>query len=245
MSVDMNKPGEGAATQQLAPVAPLAYRMPRVNLLPPEIGQAQTLKRTQVFAGVGVIAVVGLLAGGYLLTALDAGRASDQLRAEQATSAQLNTEKAKYAEVTAVKNEVEAVKQARQTAMSADVLWASQVDQIVSEMPADMTFKSMTIAFYDDGKIPDAETNPLANPNAVGSIKVEAIGTNHSTAAAWLEAGARHPGFVNPYLTTSAYGLDDTKVKTLYTSELRFTPELYSGRYEPGGSANPETGKVG
>ena len=242
MSIDMNKPDAGDATAVVAPVTQAAaYQVPKVNLLPPEIEEARKFRSTRLVLGGAVLGVVGLLAGGYLWATLDAANAADELAAEQATTQQLNGEKGKYARVPEVLAEVDAVRQARQASMTQDVLWAPQLDQIVTEMPADMTFKSLTMAFDTS----DSMTDPLQDPEAVGSIVIEAIGTNHTTAAAWLEAAAKHPGYVNPYLSTSSYAEEGGQVKTVFTSNTRFTPEVYSGRYEPNGSKTAETGKVG
>lgn len=241
MSIDMNKPGAGDTTT-VAPVTQAPYQIPRVNLLPPEIEAERSFRTTRIALGGAVLGVVGLLAGGYLWATLDANNAADDLAAEQATTQQLNDEKGKYARVPEVLSEVEAVRQARQASMTQDVLWAPQLDQIVTEMPADMSFKSMTIAFDADTT---SVTNPLQNPDGVGSIAVESLGTNHTTAAAWLEAASKHPGYVNPFLSASTYTDEAGQVKTMFTTSTRFTPEIYSGRYEPNGSKTAETGKVG
>ena len=241
MSVDMNQPAEGT-TQQLAPVTAAPYQIPRVNLLPPEIGQAAAFKRTQLGSGLALGAVVLLLGAGFGLAVMDANRAADELATEQATTQQLTTEKGKYARVTEVHNEVEAVRGARQIAMTTDVLWSRQLDQIVTELPADMALKSLTVAFDADGGTA-AATNPLNDPNTVGAISIEAYGPNHITTAAWLEAAAKHPGFANPYYSSSTYTDENGLVRTLASSNVRFTPEIYSGRYEPGGSKTVEAGK--
>lgn len=241
MSIDMNKPDAGD-TVTMAPVTHTAYQIPRVNLLPPEIAAERTFRTTQVVCGATVLGVVGLLAGGYLLSVLGADRAADALAAEQTVSQELTTEKGRYVRVTEVRNEVDAVRGARQVAMRQDILWAPQLDQIVTEMPPDMTFRSLTLAVDETENAADA-TNPLADPNAIGSFQFEAVGTNHSTAAAWLESQATHPGFVDPYLTQSSYADDNGRVQTVFTSHLKFTPELYSGRFDPDGSQAVDAGK--
>lgn len=236
MSTSLNK------TEVAAP-AVTEYRIPRVNLLPPEIREAREFKKTQgVLAGalVGVIALIGV---GFGLSVWDLNRAENDLAAEQATTAQLNTEKAKYARVTEVKNEADAVNTARQTSMTQDVLWTQQVDQIVTEMPADMTFAKLTMTFDATGGSVDLN-NPLANPSGVGTITVDALGKNHTTAAAWLEAEAAHPGYVTPYLTSSEYTDENGNILTKYTTTMRFTPDVFSGRYQPGGSKSVQTGKA-
>ena len=241
MSIDMNKQDAGDTTM-VAPVIQDAYQIPRVNLLPPEIEAERNFRTTRVILGGAVLGVVGLLAGGYLWATLDANKAADELATEQATTQQLTTERGTYARVPEVLREVESVRQARQVVMNQDVLWAPQLDQVVTEMPGDMIFKSMSVAF-DSGS--GSSSNPLQNPDGVGSIAVEALGTNHTTAAAWLEAASQHPGFVDPMMNTSTYVDEAGLVKTQFSSTVRFTPEIYSGRYEPNGSKSAETGKVG
>lgn len=243
MSIDMNKSGDATATAPV-PLSQQTYVMPRVNLLPPEIGEAEAFKRTRLILAGAVVGVVALLGVGYGLASWDAARAADELAAEQATTQRLTTEKGKYAQVTEVKNKTDAVRKARTTAMATDVLWAQQVDQIVGEMPADMTFTSMSIAFDPASASASAATNPLANPTVLGTISVEALGNNHDTAVAWVEAEGQHKGFTDVHLSASTVADLNGQVKTSFSTTMRFTPQLLSGRYEANGTKTLETGKV-
>lgn len=226
-------------TQQVAHTA-TAYQLPRVNLLPPEVREAREFKRSQGLLAGALAGVVVLLGAGYGLSVWDANRAADDLAAEQVTTAQLNTEKGKYSRVTEVMNQAAAVSSARQSSMATDVLWAQQIDQIVTEMPADMSFAKLTMTF---DTMVSPSSDPLADPSSVGTITVDAIGKNHTTAAAWLEAEKAHPGYVDAYLTGSIYADESGTAVTRYTTTMRFTPDIFSGRYQPGGSKNVQLGK--
>lgn len=244
MSIDMNKPDTGDTTT-MTPVTAVPYQIPRVNLLPPEIEEARQFRTTKFVLGGAVLGVVGLLAGGYLWAALDANKAADELAAEQATNTELQTEKKKYSAVTEIRQEVDAARDARARAMATDVLWAQQLDQIVTEAPADIRFTALTMRF--DGADGGSSTpDPLSDPAGVGTITVEAHAhpATHVKTAEWLEAIEKHPGFVDPYYASTELDGTDSVLMSKYVSTVRFTPDIYSGRHLPGGSEAAENGKV-
>ena len=92
----------GHQEQTAAPVGTGHPVLPRVNLLPPEIGEAVRFRRIQMGLGGGLLATLGVVALLYVGAVSSVGEAETELAASTATGTQLQAENAKYADVTAV-----------------------------------------------------------------------------------------------------------------------------------------------
>lgn len=103
---------------------------PRVNLIPPEVGERARRRRTRGFLVVAVIAVVGLVVAGYALATLRAIGAQFELEAAQARTEQLLAQRAEYADTAAVTHAVGVIEQTRIDATSGEVVWGEVFDEI-------------------------------------------------------------------------------------------------------------------
>src|SRR5687767_7118302 len=91
---------ETAAVALAVPLtAARARELPRVNLLPPEIGERQQLRKLQTMLGAGVVASVALVAVMQVAASRDVGAAEEELGREQATGQQLLAAQAEFAAV--------------------------------------------------------------------------------------------------------------------------------------------------
>src|SRR4051794_18388497 len=98
-------------------------RQARVNLLPPEIGEARRLKRTQAALAGGLALVVIAMGGVYLTQVHDKQQAENELATSKAETVRLQAEQAKYADVPRTIAAIDAAVDARSTAMAQDVEW--------------------------------------------------------------------------------------------------------------------------
>ncbi|MEA2346973.1 MAG: hypothetical protein QOG62_760, partial [Thermoleophilaceae bacterium] len=73
--------------------------LPQVNLLPPEIEQQRRFRRVQVALGGAVLASIVVAAGLFVVASGQVSSAQDDLDANKAQAAQLNTKVADFAEV--------------------------------------------------------------------------------------------------------------------------------------------------
>lgn len=226
MSIDMNK------TQSLPAVdaAAAAYSVPRVNLMPPEILAQESFSRTRFALGGAVLAVVAALAGGYVMSSVEAGRAADELAAEQATSQRLATQEAAYAEVPNVLSAIEATQAGQAQAMSTDIAWYQQLDAINAEFPEGMTFKSLSVQLV----AADSVANPLSDGSAIGAITIESEGPSYVNTATWLDALSAHPGFTDPFYSQASLQVDDqTGASTVATTTtVQFTDDVLTHRFD-------------
>ena len=103
---------------------------PRVNLIPPEVGERAARRRTRGFLVVAVIAVVGLVAAGYALATIRAIGAQFELDAAQARTQELLAQRAEYADTAALTQAVGVIEQTRIDATSGEIVWADVFDEI-------------------------------------------------------------------------------------------------------------------
>lgn len=116
---------------------------PRVNLLPPEVGQlarARSTRRGLIALVVAACLVVGVA---YGAASLYSGAATAGLAAATARTQQLLTEQVKYSDATAVANLVAATTQAKESGSKYEVIWAAVLNPVSSFLPADATYFSI------------------------------------------------------------------------------------------------------
>lgn len=233
MSVEMEK------TQQLEQVAApvTAPRLPRVNLLPPEIAAESAFKKTQFILAGAAAAVVLTLGAGFAISAMQASNAADDLAAQQKVASDLSKEEAQYARVPEVLGKIANVENAQATGMATDVAWYSQLDAINAKFPEGMTFESLKMTMNDGmtaAATAEATPNPLAEPGAIGTITIEALNTTYSGSADWLDMAGSQPGYVNQYYTMADAAWDaDSKTNLVKLSTtVEFTDEVLTHRFD-------------
>lgn len=224
MSVDMDK-NVSATTSVMS----AAYAVPRVNLLPDEILAERRLRRTQASLGAVVLAVVGAVAGGFVLASVSAAAAEDDLAVQQARTQVLTAEQAEYAEVPLVMGQVEAAQNARATAMSTDVLWHQYLSHLSASYPKGVWVREMTAAITPAD--PAAVASGLTTP-AIGSLVVNGSSPLHTGVSDWMDVVEATPGLTNPMYTEATRTAIDGTVVVEWTSEVDLTPDALSNRYE-------------
>lgn len=119
-----------------AAVKPLAGLVlggePRVNLLPPEVGERVRQRGVRVRLGMLVVLAVILVGVGYGYAWWRTSVAEGVLASEQARSTSLLNEQMSYTEASATKGLVDATVVAQQVAVSGEVIWADVVGELGS-----------------------------------------------------------------------------------------------------------------
>lgn len=232
MSLDMTK------TEETAPSASsfsVAYAVPRVNLLPDEILAERRLRRTQMVLGAVTLAVVGALAGGYVVSAAAVQTAETALADEQARTDDLNAQAAEFADVPLVLGQVQQAQDARSAAMAQDVLWFSELNQLANSYPANVWLRDMTVTLTTTTGTVTAAPDPAAatTPTGLGTLMFNGTGLAHSDASAFLDVLESTPGYSYPYLTVSERVELDGSVVVDFTATVNVTDAVLSHRFEP------------
>lgn len=229
-------------------------RLPQVNLLPPEIGEAQRFRRVQVAlaaAVLGAVAAVGLLYVGADRSVTDA---ETQVAASQAEQSRLQQEAATYREVTATYERAAAAETVLAQAMGGEVRYSRLLNDLSLAAPADLW---LTDVGFDQASVPAsaADTTPASGAlapaapatagapvpaaeagAAIGTVTMTGVAFTHDAVAAWLDVLAERRGYAAVSLQSSTEALLGTRKVVNWTLSARTTSAALSGRYT-GGSA--------
>jgi Tfp pilus assembly protein PilN len=215
--------------------------MPRVNLLPPEIAAAAKLKRLKAILALILLAVMVVVALGYLVVSSQVGSAEEDLAAVQAEAATLQAEKATYAEVPQVYAAVNTAQQNLATAMAPEIRWSFYLNDLSLTIPKSTRLTGMTAvndaaAAQLSGDLSVAEggvVTPLGYPT-MGSISFSGKSEDFDAVASWLQSLARQNGYLEPYVQNIAKADAQDAKGTWYDveSNTQLSPDAASMRFE-------------
>ncbi len=207
------------------PVGTGLVALPKVNLLPPEIGEAARFRRVQLALGGGVLAAVGVVALLFVGASGSLSDANTELEASTATGSRLQAESAKYAEVTAVYAQAAAAEAMLTQAMGEEVRYSQFLNDLSLTIPENVWVKNIT---FKQAVVPPAlgSTEP-----GIGTVTFSGVGFKHDDVAVWLESLAKQKGYTNPYFTSSTETLIGPRKTVSFTSSATLTSDALSKRY--------------
>jgi Tfp pilus assembly protein PilN len=208
-------------------------RMPRVNLLPPEILEGRRLRRTKVVLGGSLVLVVAGLVGAYALQVSATNKAQDELDAAKAENATLVQAQAKYADVPRTIRAIDAAETTRELAMANDVEWYRTLTNISLTQPSNVWLTKLTLQV----STPDAPAATGAAGSAVpaagfGTVTAEGSAIDHRDVATWLDTLGGQPGMTDAYFSSSEKALIGSKVVVDFKSTANLTSDALSHRYD-------------
>jgi Tfp pilus assembly protein PilN len=211
--------------QQAAPAGAGHPALPRVNLLPPEIGEAVRFRRIQLGLGGGLLAALGTVTLLYVLAVGSVSDATVELDSATATGSQLQAENAKYAEVTAVYAAAAAAEAMLTQAMGEEIRYSEFLNDLSLTVPEKVWLKNVTFA-------------QVATPPALGStepglgtVTFTGVGYSHNDVAVWLESLAKQQGYKDPYFSASTEVLIGKRKAVDFSSSVALTPDALSKQY--------------
>jgi Tfp pilus assembly protein PilN len=203
--------------------------LPRVNLLPPEIAETRRFRRIQVGLGGAVLGAVGIVALLYVAATSSVSSAQADVDAAQAHKVSLQTETAKYNDVTATYAKAAAAKAMLTQAMGEEVRFSQFLNDLSLSVPENVWLKS--INFTQTAAAPTAVATAPGAAASIGTVTFVGVGFSHDDVAVWLESLATQKGYANPYFSNSTEALLGTRKTVNFSSTVALTPAAYSGRY--------------
>jgi len=200
--------------------------LPRVNLLPPEIGERVRIRRIQYGLGGGVLAAVGVVALLFLGANASVNDANTELETATASGTALQAESAKYTEVKAVYAQAAAAEAMLTKAMGEEVLYSEFLYGLGLTIP-DRAW--LTNAKFKQG--PPEGVAATAVAPGIGTVTFTGVGFTHDDVAAWLDGLAKQEGFKDPYFTESVATEIGTRNVVEFNSLVLMTADALSGRY--------------
>jgi len=217
-------------TVQTAGVAVL----PRVNLMPPEIAEAERFRRVQLAMGGAVVLsalVVGLL---YQHSRSGVSSAQHELTAAQDEHTALQSKVGNLSSISQTFAEVQAKKALLSEAMGQEIRWSYVLNDLSYRVPNDfwLTAIQATETVVD----PTATPSATQTPGSLGTVAFNGIALKHDDVAAWLDALAKEKGFSNPTFSNSSEGEIGTRTVYFNQESVDVTSDALSNRFNKVGS---------
>ena len=187
--------------------------VPRVNLLPPEVHQERTaavIRRRLIIGAVGILAIMVVGTGASTMLA---GQAQERLADEQARTASLLAQQAKYIEVRTVQARVGLVQAAQQVGASTEIDWQKYLNAVQATLPGTVTITNVTVDSASPIELYAQPTAPLQGPR-VATVTFSAESTVLPDVPTWLDALTTLPGFADA-LPGSVSLDEETKIYTV------------------------------
>lgn len=171
--------------------------MSQVNLLPPDILQAQRYRRLTSGVVVAGVVLVAAVFGYYLLQSNELSSVNDEIAAQEATNASIQAsiaEKQKYADLQA---EAQAQQQLLSAAYAGEVSFSALLMDFSRVIPSDAYVNSLAIQ-ADQA----AGGTEGATPGLIGGITGSGQAVSIDTLSVFLTRLEQVKGWVNPWMST-------------------------------------------
>jgi Tfp pilus assembly protein PilN len=214
-------------------------RLPRVNLMPPEVAEAKAMRRLQTGLGVAGLASVAVVGALYVSASHSVSAANADLESSKAQTTQLQNQVAKYKDVTATINAANAAQAQLVTAMGDEVRYSQLLNDLSLAVPSTVWLKSLSYtATAAAAAAPGTSPAAYNGASQLGTFTVSGVGFSHDDVALWLEAIAGlDKTYANPYFTNSTETLIGTRATVNFNANAVVLTTAESGRYTtPAGS---------
>jgi Tfp pilus assembly protein PilN len=208
---------------------------PRVNLLPPEIAERNTLRRAQlamVGTGLAAVAVVGVM---YTQASAKVSSAEHAKTEAVAENARLTNQLGQLQNVRDTYAQVDVANKSIATAMQYDVHWSQYLQDVTLYIPENVWLNTMQVKLTP----PQAGPGASASGDAVldpglGTVTVTGTALTRDDVASWLETVGKQKGFANPYFTSATERALGGRVVVDFGSTVNLTEKSLSNTYAKG-----------
>ena len=212
-------------------------RLPRVNLMPPEVAEAKAMRRVQMGLGAAGLAAVGVVGLLFVSASHSVSAAQSDLTEAKAQTTSLQGQVAKYKNVTDTINAANAAEAQLVSAMGDEVRYSGLLKDLSLAVPSTVWLKNL--AFTSTAPAASAAAAPVSYNGAlpVGTMTVSGIGFSHNDVALWLDAVAGlTKTYANPYFTSSTEALIGSRQIVNYNATAVVLSTAQSGRFRQAGS---------
>jgi Tfp pilus assembly protein PilN len=210
--------------------------MPRVNLMPPEIAEAERFRRLQLAMGGAVVVSAALVAMLYQHAKSGISSAQSQLDAAKTQQTSLQTKLGSLSQVSTVFADVQTKQNLLHDAMGSEIRWSYMLNDLLLRIPSNVWLTSIqaneTVAGI--GQATTTTTVPSLGTDAgIGSVTFNGVAFRHDDVAAWLDALAKEKGFSDPNFSNSTETAIGTRGVVAFGSSVGLNPDALSNRYVP------------
>jgi Tfp pilus assembly protein PilN len=218
-------------TQTVQSASPVV--MPQVNLMPPEIAQAQRLHQLQRGMAGAVILSVLLVGGLYYHAKQGMTSAQNSLQTAQTQNGSLEGKYHALDYVQTDYTQAQAKQQMLDEAMGQEIRWSFVLQDLTTRVPNNVWLSGMTVAETSVPGSTATAATPAVGSSVVpiGNVTFSGIAFNHDDVASWLQSIAKVKGFADPTFSNSSKTVIGTRTVVDFGSTVNVSPTALSNRY--------------
>lgn len=163
--------------------------LPQVNLLPPEVRSARSVRKVKGWLVISIGLSLLVVAAGYLLGTMEKGRANDELEAARRDTDTLLAEQLQYAEVPKVLQALADAEMASGLALAGEVRWDEYLGAIDAIIGPNVSMETLAVQQV----LPTEEAVPL-DPPAIAVLTFSGRATSVPDGPALADALDALPG---------------------------------------------------
>lgn len=210
--------------------------MPRVNLMPPEIAEADRFRRLQLAMGGAVLVSAVVVGGLYYHAHSGISAAQSQVSSAQAQQTSLQAKVNSLGSVKQTFAEVQTKQQLLQQAMGQEIRWSYVLNDLSLRIPSDVWLTGVQATEFTTGIGTPSSSTPVAPlPGAtssnIGTVSFAGVGFKHDDVATWLDAIAKEKGFAQPIFSSSTEVAIGTRGVVDFGSSVVLTDSALSNRF--------------
>jgi Tfp pilus assembly protein PilN len=201
----------------------------RINLLPPEVGERQRLRRrTFLTIAIGVV-LIALVGGFYFLQVVRLSGVEEDIQAQEATNAGLRSQIAELQDIAALEQEIAATRDLLSTLLQDRVLWSGVMRDISLVIPGELWLDGLSAGLGAAG-VEGAEAAPTTTEGLAGQISFSGFAFDHRDVALWLSRLEDVRGFINPWLSSSTKTELGTATVVQFSSSVDLSDQALARR---------------
>ena len=202
--------------------------MSQVNLLPPDILEAQRQRRLAGVVALAGVGIIGLILVFYVLQWGKVGSIRDDIDDQERTNAGLRAQIAQLEQFDELRARAQAEQELLNQVFANEVSFSGLLMDVSRVIPSTAALQSLSASRQEPTPSSGGATLLL------GRIDVSALGLDYDTVASWLTRLERVRGWVNPWVTSIA---DPTTGPITYTSGVDLTEAAVTQRGRRAGGA--------
>ena len=200
--------------------------MSQVNLLPPDILEAQRWRRLTGFVVAGGAVVLGLIFLFYLMQVGTLGGVRDDIEAQEATNAQLRQQIADLQRFEDLQVRAQAKQQLLASAFTGEASFSGLLMDMSRVIPSDAALNSLAVTVTPPTADAEAEAGATG---FVGTITTAGSADSFDTLSTWLTRLEQVQGWVNPWMSSISREGDTGSIYT-FASGVDLTADVLTER---------------
>lgn len=205
--------------------------MSQVNLLPPEIRQAEQVRRqTTIVALVGLVVLVAI-GFFYFLQTTRLSDAESRLQAQQDTNQGLQTQIADLQRFADLRVDLQRRRALVDVVLANEVSWSGVLLDVSRVIPNVAYLENLTAALSVQTGV--AEAPAAGEADLVGNMQFQGQALDEETLAVWLTRLEQVRGWVNPWLSNASETGPRSNIYT-FSSSVDLSPDVVTERGRAG-----------